>query len=404
MCGMSTLTVTSTTTTLGTRTESSRLIRILLIVWSYNYGFQAITKQGVLTLPLGENNSALHTQESFDWIAEAKEEQLFQALFQMMFKKTKGVFWKKSVMAYVFNAPKNINNLTDEILSDSFRSTVPHPVEIYYPKRRTVLATTFKERVYQGYLNELIYPIMTRSFIYANMASQLDKGTDKARSLLSKYLWKFYTHHRLDGYVLQIDIKHYYQTIPHSLALSLFEEKLPPRLFFAVKEVLDVQYPETFYAGSQMLQILGIAYLDKLDHFIKEQLHIRYYIRYQDDFLLLHSSLSYLEICLTEITSFLSVLGLSIQENKTHIQPIYKPFYFLGFYYTLERSGRIYMRVNPKSVKHERYILRKLSKEKSLEESLLQLEPYLAHIRKGNSRSLERRLITYTRSLYENSI
>ena len=375
-----------------------------MIVWSYNYGLQAITKQGVLTLPYGENNSALHTQESFEGITEAKEEQLFQALFQMMFKKTKGVFWKKSVMAYVFNAPRNIDRLTDEILFDSFHSTIPHPVEIYYPKRRTVLATTFKERVYQGYLNELIYPIMTKSFIYANMASQTGKGTDKARNLLSKYLWKFYTHHGLDGYILQIDIKHYYQTIPHSLALSLFEEKLPPRLYSAVKEVLDVQYAETFYAGSQMVQILGIAYLDKLDHFIKELLHVRYYIRYQDDFLLLHTSFSCLENCLAEITLFLSQLGLSIHEKKTHIQPVYMPFYFLGFYYTLEKSGRIYMRVNPKSVKHERYILRKLSKKKPMEELLLQLEPYLAHIRKGNSRSLEKRLITYTRSLYENCV
>ncbi len=375
-----------------------------MIVWSYNYGLQAITKQGVLTLPYGENNSALHTQESFKWIAEAKEEQLFQALFRMMFKKTKGVFWKKSVMAYVFNSPKNIDRLTDEMLSGTFHSTAPHPVEIDYPKKRTVLATTFKERVYQGYLNELIYPLMTKSFIYSNMASQTGKGTDKARNLLSKYLWKFYTHHGLDGYILQIDIRHYYQTIPHAIALSLFEEKLPSELFSAVKEVLDVQYPETFYAGSQMVQILGISYLDKLDHFIKEQLRIRYYIRYQDDFLLLHDSPVYLETCLTEITFFLSRLGLSTHEKKTHIQPIYKPFYFLGFYYTLQNNGKIYMRVNPKSVKHERYILRKLSKKKTMEELLLQLEPYLAHIRKGNSRSLERRLITYTRSLYENSI
>lgn len=376
-----------------------------MILWLSKCGPQAISKQGVLSLPLNEeNNSALHTQDSLSEITEAKEEQLFNALFKMMFKKTKGVFWKTSVMAYVFNGPRNILNLTNEILSGAFHSTSPHPVEIYYPKRRTVLATTFKERVYQGLLNELIYPYMTHSFIYANLASQTGKGTDKARSLLSKYLWKYYTHNGNNGYVLQIDIKHYYQSIPHDKALSLFERKLPPRLFSAVKEVLDVQYPDTFYAGSQMVQILGIAYLDDLDHFIKEKLRIRYYIRYQDDFLLMSDSEEYLAFCLNEIALYLSALGLSINKEKTHIQSLSMPFYFLGFYYTLENNGRIYMRVNPKSVKHERYILKHCSKKKPKEALLMQLEPYLSHIRKGDSRYLERRLIQYTRSLYENNL
>ena len=395
--------VTSTTTTLGTRTESSRLVRTLLIWWLSQCSPQAVPKQGVLSLPFRENNSAPHTQDSLSEIPEAEEEQLFNALFRVMFKKTKGVFWKTSVMGYVFNGTRNIYNLTNDILSGNFHSSVPHPVEIYYPKRRTVLATTFKERVYQGLVNDLIYPYMTRSFIWANMASQVGKGTDKARELLEKYLWKFYCHHGREGYVLQIDVRHYYQTIPHNLALELFKRKLPPRLYSAVKEVLDVQYPNIFYAGSQMVQILGISYLDELDHFIKENLHVKFYIRYQDDFLLISDSEEFLLSALTSIRQQLALLGLSIHEKKTHILPLSSPFYFLGFYYQLEESGRIYKRVNPASVKHERYILRKCSKRKPLPALLKQLEPYLSHIRKGNDRNLEKRLITYTRSLYENN-
>ncbi len=366
---------------------------------------QAIPKQGVLTPPLdGVNNSALHTQDSFLEITEAKEEQLFNALFRTMFQKTKGVFWKTSVMAYVANGTRNIYNLTDDILSGSFHSTKPHPVEIYYPKRRTVLATTFKERVYQGLVNDLIYPYMTRSFIWGNLASQTGKGTDKARDLLKSYLWKFYTHHGRGGYVLQIDIKHYYQSIPHDKALSLFEKKLPPHLHSAVKEVLDVQYPSSFFAGSQMVQILGIAYLDELDHYIKEVLRIRYYIRYQDDFLLLSHSYDSLFLALSAIREQLSFLGLSIHEEKTHIQPLSSPFHFLGFYYQLKEDGKIYVKVNPKSVKHERYILRKCAKDKPLLVLLEQLESYLSHIRKGDNRNLEKRLIEYTRSLYDSNI
>ena len=151
-----------------------------------------------------------------------------------------------------------------------------------------------------------------------------------------------------------------------------------------------------------MVQILGISYLDKLDHYIKERLHIKYYIRYQDDLFLIHHDKDYLSFCLERIKLEIEELGLSLNLKKTHIKPISKPFYFLGFFYTLNSNGSIYMKANPKSVKHERYILKKCYKKKSYNKLREQLESYLSHIRKGNSRHLETRLIIYARSLYAN--
>ena len=365
---------------------------------------QCVLRQGVPTLPLnGENNSAPYISEPFE-VAGVDEGQLFNTLFDSMLKRKAGVMWKPQVKAWVLNGAVNTHKLTSSITDSSYSSRVPLSIQIYYPKKRVVKAIPFRDRIWQGYLNDhYVYPYMTRSFIWANMASQVGKGTDKARELLEKYLWKFYCHHGREGYVLQIDVRHYYQTIPHNLALELFKRKLPPRLYSAVKEVLDVQYPDSFYAGSQMVQILGISYLNELDRFIKENLHVKFYIRYQDDFLLISDSEEFLLSALASIRQQLALLELSIHEKKTHILPLSSPFYFLGFYYQLEESGRIYKRVNPASVKHERYILRKCSKRKPLPALLKQLEPYLSHIRKGNDRNLEKRLITYTRSLYENN-
>lgn len=92
----------------------------------------------------------------------------------------------------------------------------------------------------------------------------------------------------------------------------------------------------------------------------------------------------------------------AVESTKTEKVQI-SPFYFLGFFYTLQRNGIIYRRVKPQSVKHERYILKKCSKKKSYNELREQLESYLSHIRKGDSLNLESRLITYIRSLYENT-
>lgn len=76
-------------------------------------------------------------------------------------------------------------------------------------------------------------------------------------------------------------------------------------------------------------QILAIFYLNDLDHFIKENLKIKYYVRYQDDFLLFHQSKDYLKYSLEEIRKFLSKEKLTLNA-KTRIYKNTNNFIFLG--------------------------------------------------------------------------
>lgn len=76
-------------------------------------------------------------------------------------------------------------------------------------------------------------------------------------------------------------------------------------------------------------QVLAIFYLNDLDHFIKENLKIQCYIRYQDDALLFHPSKQYLQYCLKEIQKFLEKEKLSLN-NKTRIYSSSDNFLFLG--------------------------------------------------------------------------
>ena len=76
-------------------------------------------------------------------------------------------------------------------------------------------------------------------------------------------------------------------------------------------------------------QCLAIFYLSDLDHFIKEKLKIKYYVRYQDDFLLFHPSKEYLKYCLEEIKKFLEKEKLMLN-RKTRIYSNKDNFIFLG--------------------------------------------------------------------------
>ena len=77
-------------------------------------------------------------------------------------------------------------------------------------------------------------------------------------------------------------------------------------------------------------QILAIFYLNDMDHFIKEVLKIKYYVRYQDDFLLFHPSKDYLKYCFKELKIFLSKEKLSLN-SKTRIYKSTNNFIFLGY-------------------------------------------------------------------------
>ena len=76
-------------------------------------------------------------------------------------------------------------------------------------------------------------------------------------------------------------------------------------------------------------QILAIFYLNDLDHFIKEKLQIKYYIRYQDDFLLFHKSKEYLKYCFTEIKKFVKKEKLELN-RKSRLYKSTNNFIFLG--------------------------------------------------------------------------
>lgn len=99
-------------------------------------------------------------------------------------------------------------------------------------------------------------------------------------------------------------------------------------------------------------QIFGIFYLNDLDHYIKEELKIKYYVRYQDDFILLHQSKEYLNKCLIKIKEFLLKEKLELN-NKTRIYKNTNNFIYLG----RNKYGKYskYRNINRK-LKHKKYL------------------------------------------------
>ena len=152
------------------------------------------------------------------------------------------------------------------------------------------------------------------------------------------------------------------------------------------------------------MQIAGISLLNELDHYIKEKLHVKYYIRYMDDLWILWNNKEELEHWFEVITEKLNQLGFELNEKKSQINKLSRGFLFLGFYYRMTETGKIIMTLNSENVKHERKKLRRMvnkSKRGEMEDSKIDecFRCWKNNAENGNSYQLIRRTEQYLSNL-----
>ena len=331
----------------------------------------------------------------------------FDGLYRSEMVCKRGVVWKDSVASYHANRFVKTVRLKDRLLSGDYSPKPGDKFLVYEPKVREIMSIKYEDRVFERRFNDdILYPIMTRSFIYDNMACQRGGGTDKTLDRLNCHLQRQFRKSEKNFYVLQCDIHHYYQTMPHNVTEDLFLEKISDEWsreqFHKIIETFEGDVG--FNPGSQTIQIAGISFLDRMDHMIKEQLRIKGYIRYMDDFILIHESREYLEYCLEVIKEYLAGVGLSLNK-KTRIYPVTDGIPFLGFHFFLTDTGKVIRKIKHKNVSRERRRLRKLvEKAKAGQMTRREVDQcyqsWKAHAERGNTRNLIRHMDQYYQSLW----
>lgn len=332
----------------------------------------------------------------------------FDALYESMWKCKRGVMWKDSTAGYVLNGIERTMNLEKQLRDGTYKAKDTVNFVITSPKRREIASITFRDRVYQRSLNDnAVYPIMSKSFILDNYACQKGKGTDAARKRLKEFLHRYYRKHGNVGYVAQFDIHGYYPNMSHAVTEGLFKKKLPPEVADMVITILRHQYDgdKGYNPGSQLIQIAGISILDGFDHYVKEQLHAKLYLRYMDDFLIIGSDEDYLMDCQLKARDYLARLGFSMNEKKTMVYPLSSGIDFLGFHFGLTDTGKVLMLIKSSNVKRQRRKLRRLvakSKSGGIPRDKVD-ESYAAwrnHASNGNSYRLLQKMDAYYKELW----
>lgn len=291
----------------------------------------------------------------------------FENLYKALCHCKRGVMWKDSVARYSLAGPLNVYYLSQDLMDNTYHLGEYFKFKVYEPKERDIVSTRIRDRVFEHSFNvNYFYPQMTKSFIYDNVACQINKGNEMGRKRLYRHLQHFYRQYGSNGYVLKIDIKSFFASIDHDVAIQTINKRLDDEWArrvgaMVVKSFSTKESPNTGLGlGSELTQIIALAILDPLDHIIKEQFHIKYYVRYMDDLILIHQNKEYLMKCKKKIQQWLENHKLKINQKKTQIFPVLQGITFLGFRFRLTKSGKVLMTMPHAKISHERRKLKRL--------------------------------------------
>nr|AGS53511.1 hypothetical protein [uncultured bacterium contig00055] len=281
----------------------------------------------------------------------------------------KGVSWKESVQRYEADVLRNIMEARRKLLAGESVHKGFIEFDLHERgKRRHIRSIHISERVVQKCLcDNVLVPILSNSLIYDNGASVKGKGVHFAIRRLITHMTKYYrmNNRSNEGYALLIDFSKFFDSVDHKVLFEQLDGKIKdPRLRHLTKGFIRVFGDgKSLGLGSQVSQICAIFFPDRLDHYIKERLQIRYYGRYMDDLYLLHQSKAYLKYCLEEILVICERLKITVNLKKTRIVRLSQGVNFLKGRYILLPSGKVLRRPGPDSARRMR---RKLGKFKSL--------------------------------------
>jgi len=285
---------------------------------------------------------------------------------------------RNTINAVVFelNLEENLIALKTEIENGSYKPSSSIAFIIDKPVKREIFAASFRDRVVHHLLIQKMNAVFEPHFVYDSYACRKGKGTHFGISRIDGFIRKCSKNYTQDCYVLKLDIKGFFMHINKAILYTKIEALFTEKYNGADKELYlnlckTILFNETlnnaiikgrlsnwdtlpkdkslFSAkrgyglpiGNLTNQVFANVYMSSLDHFIKHQLGIKYYGRYVDDFVLVHSNKTYLKRLTPIIASFLKTeLHLKLHPKKIYLQHYSKGVNYIGGFI---KPNRIYV-------------------------------------------------------------
>ncbi|MBI4449504.1 group II intron reverse transcriptase domain-containing protein [Candidatus Uhrbacteria bacterium] len=234
---------------------------------------------------------------------------------------------KRAVAQFAMHIENDLFALHAELRSGSYRHGPYEQFIVHDPKRRWINKASVRDRIVHQAIVQVIEPIFERTFIFDSYSSRIGKGTHACRERMAQFLRQASANNRQNAWVLQCDIRRFFDSVQHDALLTLLAERVRNPKLSALLEIVVRSFTPIAGAGRGLplgnvtSQLFGNVYLNGLDHFVKERLRMRWYVRFCDDFIIVHRNRIELEDALPRIRTFLAdERSLELHPSKVTIR------------------------------------------------------------------------------------
>ncbi|TWT40859.1 Group II intron-encoded protein LtrA [Thalassoglobus neptunius] len=266
-------------------------------------------------------------------------------LYSAYRKARRGKRGQRAVERFEYCREFELVKLQQQLIEGTYRPGAYRTFMLYDTKVRMISAAPFRDRVMHHALCNVIEPIFERTFIHDSYASRKGKGTHAAIRRYQQFASQ-------NAYVLKCDVRRFFPSVDHQILRQRLARKIKdPQVLNLAGLIIDhsnrqADVPGMFPGddlltslerrrgipiGNQTSQFFGNVYLDALDHFVKEELRCKAYLRYVDDFVLLSNDKPRLAHWRMAIEQFLITLRLWLHPTKRVIIRTCDGIRFLGF-------------------------------------------------------------------------
>lgn len=277
---------------------------------------------------------------------------------------------------------RNLENLSREVREGRYRPSAVRRVWIEKPggrEKRPLGIPTVRDRVVQAALRIVLEPIFERDFAEQSYGFRPGRGCKDALRRVEELL------HRGKVWVVDADLRSYFDTIPHGPLMRRVREKVTDgRVLelvgaFLTQRVMDGMDEWTPERGSPqgavLSPLLSNIYLDPLDHEM-ERAGLEM-VRYADDLVVLCRSRAEAEAALERLQRWVGDAGLTLHPEKTRIVDARERggFDFLGYHF--ERGMKWPRRKSRRKFRDAIRAKTKRTSGESLERIITEITPIL---------------------------
>lgn len=274
-------------------------------------------------------------RESYLFDGIVNKENIYKAILRSSKGKT-----KRREVQKILN---NIDYYTNEIYKIlSSKSYIPseYRVSIIYDslnkKERTISKPKYyPDQVIQYCLMNILEPILIRKMYLYSCGSIKGRGTSFGKKNLRKWLDKDI---RGTKYCLKMDVRKFYPSINKERLKDKFRKIIKDENCLWLINVIIDSHKNGIPLGNYTSGFFSNYYLTDLDNFIKENLKIKYYVRYVDDLVILHSNKKYLREALSKINLFLNNEDLVLKYNYQIFNIKERDIDFLGYRFFRDKT------------------------------------------------------------------